>query len=339
MNAAQTLGRLAPQGGRLGRLLGDEHLAELGELEQRLGVGTEPEPVQTMASELFAAGGKRLRGLVALAVGKALGLPREQTVRLAELVELTHGATLLHDDVIDEADRRRGRPAARVRWSNSLAVLGGDFVLLRALERVAEVGSPALAEAHRATLRALLGAEVAQHVARTSEDWSVAGYLAIARGKTGALFALACAAPALCGGDSRAAAALERFGSELGVAFQIADDLRDVLGLDSTKPAGLDLADAVPSLPIRLAAEASPAVREQLRRCVNEAVAPPVLELLRRDVVAAGGVAAAARLAHEHLALARQALDELGERAGLELLTQAWLWLDRELARCEGGAP
>src|SRR5512133_3770364 len=123
MNASDALARLAPQDGRLVGLLFDDHASELRELDRRLGMGRELAPIAAMATELFAAGGKRLRGLAALAVGRAVALPVERALLVAELVELTHGATLLHDDVIDEADTRRGRPAARVRWSNTLSVL------------------------------------------------------------------------------------------------------------------------------------------------------------------------------------------------------------------------
>ena len=309
--------------------------AELGELERRLGRGSEPGVVTEMASELFQAGGKRLRALGALDVGRALAVPAELALLVAELVELTHGATLLHDDVIDEADTRRGRPAARVRWSNTLSVLGGDFLLLRALDRVAELGCVELGGWHRATLRELLGAEVAQHLARRSKDWSVEGYLAIARGKTGALFALACAGPALCAHDPSSSAGLSRFGCELGVAFQIADDLRDLLGLDPGKPSALDLTDGVPSLPIRLAAAADGALRARLEACATTGPAPEAVPELRRAVVSSGGATEAARIAREHLGRSQAALARLAIHDRLGLLRHAGPWLEDELQRCE----
>jgi heptaprenyl diphosphate synthase len=318
-----------------GRLPLGDFQAELNELEQRLARGSEPAVVRLMASELFQAGGKRLRALAALDVGRALAVPAELAILVAELVELTHGATLLHDDVIDEADTRRGQPAARVRWSNTLSVLGGDFLLLRALDRVAELGCAELGRWHRTTLRELLGAEVAQHQARRAKDWSVDGYLAIARGKTGALFALACAGPALCAEDRASSAGLSRFGNELGVAFQIADDLRDLLGLDPGKPSALDLTDGVPSLPIRLAAAADGELRARLEASASAGPAAEAVPALRRAVVASGGAAAAVRIAREHLARSRAALASLGIHDRLGLLRHAGPWLEDELQRCE----
>jgi heptaprenyl diphosphate synthase/octaprenyl-diphosphate synthase len=334
MNVSEALRQLAPAAAPISPLLFADHAAELAELERRLGQGSEPPPIRAMAAELFEAGGKRLRGLVAIGVARAFDLPAATALSLAELVELTHAATLLHDDVIDDADRRRGRPAARIRWSNTLSVLGGDFLLLRALERVAEIGCPALDRAHRETLRQLLAAEVAQNMARRTQEWSVDGYLDIAQGKTGALFALGCSGPALCAEDRHASAALDRFGRELGVAFQIADDLRDLLGLDPTKPAGLDLGDGVPSLPIRLAAAKDGRLRARLAWRASSAVDPTSLASLRRAVVR-GGAAGALALARAHLGRAEAIHAGLARRDRLGLLSAACAFIDDALRRCE----
>lgn len=149
-----------------------------------------------MWSDLFASGGKRLRALGCLVVADALEVQNAAALQLAEAVELTHAATLMHDDVIDEADERRGRTAARRRWSNSISILGGDYLLLRALQLVSLTQCDELVQAHFQSLDALLDSEVVQQMAKRSGDLSVEGYLQVAAGKTGSLFGFSLAAPA-----------------------------------------------------------------------------------------------------------------------------------------------
>lgn len=265
MNTTEALLQMAPTDSLLRALLTGAPGGAMGELERRLTRGHGPSPVDVLCRDLFAAGGKRLRALVALYLAGALDVPSESALRIAEAIELTHGATLLHDDVIDEADTRRSRPAARRRFSNTLSVLGGDYLLLRSLDTVESLGVPALTAAHRRAVDALLGAEVAQHLSRHQGDLGTESYLAIAAGKTGALFAFACGAPALLAGDGALSEGLWRWGERFGLAFQVADDLRDLWHADSTKPGGLDLEGGVMSLPLRLAAQADPALAAELR--------------------------------------------------------------------------
>jgi geranylgeranyl pyrophosphate synthase len=272
---------------------------------------------------------------MALIVAAAEGVGREAGLALAEAAELTHGATLLHDDVIDEADTRRGRPAARRQWSNTLSVLGGDYLLLRSIEVVASLGVPALDAAHRRTIGQLLGAEVAQHRSRRDQDIGTDGYLAVAEGKTAALFAFAAAAPALLAGDHDAAGALERFGIGLGVAFQIADDLRDVLGRDPTKPAALDLQDGVLSLPLRLAAQADADLARDLRAGLGQRLADGEVRALAARVLASPARSGSLALATGHLAASGAALAALRLPAATAPLAGVHAWLAAELRDLE----
>jgi geranylgeranyl pyrophosphate synthase len=331
MNTAEALDHLAQTHGTDVSQWTGPLRPQLAELEARLHAVGDGE-LANIAGDLFAAGGKRLRPLAALVVSRALGVPEARAVRVAEVVELTHGATLLHDDVIDEADIRRGRPAARVRWNNTLAILGGDYVLVRALRLAAALESPAVMHAHHRALEELVAAEVAQHLARAEFDLSTEGYLAVAEGKTGSLFAFAASAPALLQGADSAAGALDRFGREVGVAFQVADDLRDLLGTDSTKPTGLDLCDGVLSLPLRLAGQKSDTFRRQLHRAVGHGPCDDCAGGLAREARESAAVEDAVAIGRDFLTRGRNALNEV-DANGLEPLFALCGWLDYELAR------
>jgi geranylgeranyl pyrophosphate synthase len=328
MNTAKALDHLARVRGIERDLWSSALQPQLHQLDERLRRHGDREVVSSMATDLFAAGGKRLRALASLVVSDALGLPSAKAVRLAEIVELTHAATLLHDDVIDEADTRRGRPAARVRWNNTLAILGGDYVLVRALRLVASFDRPALIDAHLRTLDDLVSAEVAQHVARDSFDLSLPGYLRIADGKTGALFAFAAAAPCHLCRDPGGARALDQFGREVGIAFQIADDLRDVLGTDSSKPTGLDLSDGVLSLPLRLAAAADAQLAASMRQGeVSAAEIAAMLACVRES----SAIEDSATIARSHLERGRSELATVEIQTRVEPLWALCDWLDHEL--------
>jgi len=336
MNTATHLRELASNGSRLRDLLTEPDAAELRVLEKRLRAERGPAPLDGLCADLFAAGGKRLRGLTTLIVGAAAGVPHEAALALAEAVELTHGATLLHDDVIDEADTRRGRMAARRRWSNTLSVLGGDYLLLRAIDAVGSLGVPALATFHRRTIDRLLGAEVAQHLATRSAEISTDGYLAIAGGKTAALFAFAAAGPAVYAGDEAAAASLTRFGEGLGLAFQIADDLRDLTGTEPGKPGCLDLTDGVLSLPLRLAAQADRGLAHDLRASLGRTLTPADAQALARRVLASDAPAGCLAIAAAHLLDSGEALRVLELPAAATPLGSVHAWLSAELQGMSG---
>ena len=151
-----------------------------------------PAPLDAAAEQLVLAGGKRVRPLATLLVTRACGGDPARAVPLAAAVELIHSATLLHDDVIDEGEERRGRPASRVLWGNLVSVLSGDLLLTSALELVQGSAIEGAIEDTLATMQRLIAGEVAQLKARGREDLGIEGYLEIARGKTASLFANAC---------------------------------------------------------------------------------------------------------------------------------------------------
>jgi octaprenyl-diphosphate synthase len=217
-----------------------------------------PAPLDAAAEQLVLAGGKRVRPLATLLVTRACGGDAARVIPLAAAVELIHSATLLHDDVIDEGEERRGRPASRVLWGNLVSVLSGDLLLTSALELVESADVEGAMTDTLATMQRLIAGEVAQLKARGREDLGIDGYLEIVRGKTAALFANACRAGArVAGRDDSVIQAMGRFGERVGVAFQIIDDVLDLEGIphEVGKQLGHDLAEGKTTLPLALALE------------------------------------------------------------------------------------
>ncbi len=311
----------------------EELSAPLLELEQRLRQAEGAAPLGELCAELFRAGGKRIRPLAALVSSRALGLEPGPTLALAEVAELTHGAALLHDDVIDEADTRRGQEAARRRWNNTLSILGGDHLLVRSFRLLVGLDAPALLNFYLGTLEDLLASEALQHSSRRDGAIDVPGYLAVAEGKTGSLFGFACAAPALLRGDSDGAARLDRFGRDLGITFQIADDLRDVLALDPSKPAALDLFDGVANLPLRCAAALDDQVADFLAAAQKRRPELAEVEQTVARVRATTAMTDAVAIGREHLQRSRAALNALPDPARFAAHEGVTAWLDDELGR------
>jgi octaprenyl-diphosphate synthase len=214
-----------------------------------------PEPLEAAAVHLMAGGGKRVRPLCCLLVACALGAELGPAIKLAAAAELVHSATLLHDDVIDEGEERRNRPASRVLWGNLVSVLSGDLLLTRALSLVEEAQVPGAMAALLATLERLIAGEVHQLNARGVVELGEAGYFAIVRGKTASLFGFACRAGALVAGRSDLVEMAAIFGENTGIAFQIIDDVLDLAGdpHEVGKRLGADLAEGKTTLPLALA--------------------------------------------------------------------------------------
>jgi len=278
------------------------------------------------ASYLTKAGGKRLRpALVALSSHLWSECePRADSTGAA--IELTHLATLYHDDVIDEADTRRGVPSANGKWGNIVAILVGDFLFARASSIAADVGG----DVPRVLADAI--ARVVQGQVRELEHLydcrrPVEHYYATVDDKTGALLEASSRLGAVLGGcPEDQAEPLRLFGAAFGMAFQIADDLLDLSATqeDLGKPPGTDLRDGVYTLPLLYAVESEPSLADQL------GTPQPDVDLIRKTVVRTGAFQRALDVAAEHVA---QALTHLeGAPAGaardsLERLTR--LIIDR----------
>jgi octaprenyl-diphosphate synthase len=242
-----------------------EYMSEIGvllaellpRLERDVAAATEgPAPLQAAAANLVLAGGKRVRPVTCLLMSRLFDASADRVVPLAAAVELIHSATLLHDDVMDEGEERRGRPASRVLWGNLTSVLAGDLLLTSALQLVLRAGVPGAMDDTLGTMQALIAGEVAQLKARGRDDLGIDGYLEIARGKTASLFACACRLGARAGSaPDEVVEAAGRFGDRVGIAFQIVDDVLDLEGVphEVGKRLGHDLAEGKTTLPLALA--------------------------------------------------------------------------------------
>lgn len=281
------------------RLVGMELAAsEIAEVEATIAhaVASRAALIPQVHQHLVQAGGKRLRPTLTILSAKAFGPCDGRAVLFAAMVELTHLASLMHDDVVDNSATRRGTPSVNARWSNGVAVLVADWLIATVSHELIGRGEfPALRILTHA-VRRMCEAELT-HLAQRARTWTLseATYLEIIRNKTGALMAAACELGALAGGATTAQAeALRAFGSALGMAFQIQDDLLDLTGDPEAlgKPVGTDIAVGQLTLPVLYALENSTdGLLDQLRAAVT-VTSPEQLDLarLRALVDEAGGI-------------------------------------------------
>ncbi|GJD96215.1 polyprenyl synthetase family protein [Methylobacterium iners] len=219
--------------------------------------GSEVEMIPEVAQHLIASGGKRLRPILTLAAADLCGYRAgDGAVKLAASVEFMHTATLLHDDVVDESDMRRGRVAARIKWGNEASVLVGDFLLGQAFRMMVEVGSLRALDILSAAATVIAEGEVMQLTAAKNTETSEDEYLAVIRAKTAELFAAACeVGPVLAERPRAEQAACRSYGMNLGIAFQLVDDVLDYGGASASlgKNVGDDFREGKITLPIVLA--------------------------------------------------------------------------------------
>lgn len=212
--------------------------------------------IPDVAKHLIASGGKRLRPMLTLATAGLSDYAGEGHVKLAAAVEFMHTATLLHDDVVDESDMRRGKLAARMLWGNEASVLVGDFLLGQAFRMMVEVGSLHCLDVLSSAAVVIAEGEVMQLSAAKDLQTSEDDYLAVIRAKTAALFGAACEVGAILGGRTRQEiAACRGYGLNLGIAFQLIDDALDYGGTAAKlgKNTGDDFREGKITLPIVLA--------------------------------------------------------------------------------------
>ena len=211
--------------------------------------------IEAIGEDLVSAGGKRLRPALAFLAGRLLNADAEVGMRVALAVELLHSASLLHDDLIDDSDTRRGHEAAFLRYGNVVSVMSGDFMLARVLNLLAQADSAAFTLLMSETAARICEAEVLQFQMATLETYSLDNYFSIIEGKTSVLLAAALEGPAiLSGADDAARDALRTFGLRYGNAFQMRDDYLDLLGSAAAlgKPVGGDLREGKATYPVLL---------------------------------------------------------------------------------------
>lgn len=243
---------------------------ELGQVDELLRTElTSDYPfVDELAQHGFRLGGKRLRPALVLLSGKLCGGLTDDHFKLAAAVEMVHTATLVHDDVLDEAAIRRHLDTVNARWDNEASILLGDYLFARSLCLAASVDNPFAVRSLIDASRKVCEGELRQVGARGNYDLAEEEYMEIIDGKTAALCSCCCEIGAYYAGASDTETeALARFGGKLGVAFQIVDDVLDVLGDEKTtgKSLGTDLIKQKPTLPlIRLLGQSSPDQRAEM---------------------------------------------------------------------------
>ncbi len=212
--------------------------------------------IPELAGHLIAGGGKRMRPMLTLASANLLGYPGTRHHKLAAAVEFIHTATLLHDDVVDGSGMRRGKRTANLIWGNPATVLVGDFLFSRAFELMVEDGSLKVLRVLSHASAVIAEGEVNQLTAQRQVDTGEEHYLEIISAKTAALFAAACrVAPIVAEASEDAELALECYGRNLGIAFQLTDDVIDYASDEATmgKDSGDDFRDGKVTLPVILA--------------------------------------------------------------------------------------
>jgi len=228
--------------------------------------------VKEASRHLFLAGGKRFRPLLVLLCA-AVGDPsRPGVVPAAVVVELTHLATLYHDDVMDEAVVRRGAPSANTRWDNTVAILTGDFLFARASAILADLG-PEAVRLQAETFERLVTGQIRETVGPGADDEPVEHYLQVVAEKTGSLIATSARFGALFGGvDANLVEALTGYGELIGIAFQLSDDIIDIASEENQlgKMPGTDLREGIRTLPtLHTLAGADPA-EDRLRDLLSQ---------------------------------------------------------------------
>ncbi len=230
--------------------------ARMTEVEEALHghVQSEAGFVTTAARHLLEAGGKRFRPLLVLLAAETGDPTREGVVTAACVVELTHLASLYHDDVMDEADLRRGAESANARWDNHVAILTGDFLFSKSSELTAELGADAVRIQAR-TFTRLVEGQILETLGPGDDD-PLEHYLRVIAGKTGSLIATSARYGArFAGAPLEVEEALTAYGERVGTAFQLSDDILDIdsESAESGKTPGTDLREGVPTLPVLLA--------------------------------------------------------------------------------------
>jgi octaprenyl-diphosphate synthase len=234
--------------------------------------------LRSAAEVMFCSGGKRLRPALVLLIAKLFGKPKSGLYRIAAAVEMIHGASLIHDDVIDHTEVRRGSPTMNAQRGNQFSVLLGDFLLCQALLAVSELGRVDLLQVISQGVADMTQGQILEAQLQGDLDVTEESYLEVVDGKTSALMAAGCKLAALHSDASLVEVqAAHDFGRNIGYAFQIIDDILDIWGDPSVlgKPVGADLQEKKYTLPFLISYKASPEEeRREVRKLLNNGSYP-----------------------------------------------------------------
>lgn len=279
--------------------------------------------INQIAEHIINAGGKRLRPMLVVLAGQATGGAGPDHHQLAAIIEFIHTSTLLHDDVVDESDLRRGRSTANAIWGNAASVLVGDFLYSRSFQLMVELDRMEVMRILADTTNRIAEGEVLQLLHVRNPDTDEAAYLRVIERKTAVLFAAGTRLGALASGaDEAVQQALYDYGMNLGYAFQIADDVLDYTAdvAELGKNLGDDLAEGKATLPlIRAMDRSDAATRERLRRIVQEGDTSAMAEVLAA-IHATGGLEYSRQRAMDYARAAEAALSILPESEAVAAL-------------------
>lgn len=270
--------------------------------------------VENIGQYIVDAGGKRLRPLLVLLIAKVFGYRGQFHLDLAAIIEFIHTATLLHDDVVDVSDLRRGRPTANAKWGNAPSVLVGDFLYSRAFQMMVHIGDMEIMNILSNTTNIISEGEVQQLVNARDPAITEENYLNVIHKKTAALFEAACETGAvLAGVDRDLRDSAKKFGYHLGIAFQLVDDALDYTGdvTELGKNIGDDLAEGKPTLPLIFSmTKGNEAENELIAQAIKHGSVnklPQIMAIVRR----CGGIEYTLASAQNHANQAQHALHSL----------------------------
>ncbi|MFT5721756.1 MAG: octaprenyl-diphosphate synthase [Motiliproteus sp.] len=270
--------------------------------------------VEKIGSYIVESGGKRIRPLLVLLAARGCGYQGTEHINLATVIEFIHTATLLHDDVVDTSDLRRGNATANAKWGNAPSVLVGDFLYSRAFQMLVELDSMPIMSVVSTATNIIAEGEVLQLINCKNPDVDEASYMKVILGKTAMLFEAASQAGAIIAGASDAQTqALRLYGRHIGIAFQLVDDVLDYQSSSQEmgKNVGDDLAEGKPTLPlIYTMKHGSDEQRQLIRQAIRKGGLDD-LEPIRQAVIASGAIDYTLDQALQQVNLALQQLDLL----------------------------
>ena len=283
--------------------------------------------IPELSSYILDAGGKRFRPMVAILASRLCGCDDERASIAGAVVEYIHTATLLHDDVVDEADKRRGRLAARKIWGNQASVLVGDFLFAKSFYLMTEYLPPEALKVMAKACVSLAEGEILQLIKSFDVETTEEDYYRIIYGKTAALISASCEVGAVMGSDNQQREALVEYGTQIGYAFQISDDILDIAGdpEKTGKPVGIDFREGKVTLPLILSLkEATKAEKRMVRDLLlQDEFRPEDFERVKEVILKYNGIEKAKERVRMHGKRAKEALScfsDCWEKRALEAI-------------------